>query len=169
MNAKSVIAQGAGVDVQAGGIGAGASATINPDHSDYDLTETIANGGGAASITTAGTNSNIEAPPLLATDQIHQLPGSPTVNAGATDKSSGSADIDGQLRTIGSAVDIGADELGDATSTAVACNPATPVIGHRDGDQHLHGNRDGCVPRRHPSHRHRHLQHRSPRQLRQRC
>jgi hypothetical protein len=129
LSAKSVIAQGAGVDVQAGGIGVGASSTINLDHSDYDSTEAMMSGGGAASVTAAGTSSNIEAPPLFAGDQIHQLPGSPTVDAGATDASSGATDIDGQLRTIGSAVDIGADELGDATSTAVACKPTALTVG----------------------------------------
>ncbi|HET7508571.1 MAG TPA: Ig-like domain-containing protein, partial [Solirubrobacterales bacterium] len=100
------------------------------DNSDYATVETDTSGtGGSASITPAGTNANITAAPLLASDHIHQLAGSPTINKGAVDGQSSSVDIDGQQRTIGPAPDIGADELGSPTSTRVACDPSSVAPG----------------------------------------
>jgi hypothetical protein len=133
IDGKAVIAQGAANDVIARGMtagpaGTGASTAIVLDHSDYATTETQISGGGSASVTTAGTNGNVTQPPLLADDGYSQLSGSPTIDSGALDGLSGSADVDGRLRTIGAAPDIGADELGHATATAVAC-PATVVLG----------------------------------------
>jgi hypothetical protein len=62
---------------------------------------------------------------MLAADGFHELAGSSTVDAGAVDGSSDTADIDGQRRAIGGAPDIGADELGLPTSTEVTCSPNT--------------------------------------------
>jgi len=61
---------------------------------------------GSANITTVG--------PLLAGlgggADIHQLRGSPTIDAGAGDAAAGETDIDGDPRAFGAAIDIGADE-----------------------------------------------------------
>jgi hypothetical protein len=67
--------------------------------------------------------------PLLATDGYHELTGSLTANSGATDGLSGTKDIDGQARTIGSTSDIGADELAFPTTTAVSCTPNPLLFG----------------------------------------
>jgi hypothetical protein len=64
------------------------------------------------SITPPGANGNITAMPLLADDNLHQLPGSPTIDKGAVDGASGPLDIGGQSWPVDTAPDIGADELG---------------------------------------------------------
>jgi hypothetical protein len=78
-------------------------------------------------VTTPGSGTNIVAVPLFAADGYHQLATSPTVDKGAVDASSGTVDLDGQLRTIGSAPDIGADELAHATALSISCDPDTLV------------------------------------------
>lgn len=129
ISGKAVLARGQAKDVVARA-GTEASTVITLDHSDYARTETKASGGGAASVTAAGTYKNITAAPLLATDGYHQLAASPTVDKGIFDYgSSGTFDIDDQPRLIGSAPDIGADELPHSTSTTVACIPASLVVG----------------------------------------
>ena len=54
---------------------------------------------------------NISTDPLLATDRIHQLEGSPTIDAGVTPQDGPATDIDGGPRSQRTAPDIGADEL----------------------------------------------------------
>jgi hypothetical protein len=135
VSAKSVLAKGDSKDVAARGMslsgtpGTGASTTVTLDHSRYATTDTATSGGGTASVTAAGTNENITAEPLLAANGYRQLPGSPTVDKGAVDGFSGASDVDGHLRTIGAAPDIGADELRNPTETTVACIPASPLRG----------------------------------------
>jgi hypothetical protein len=141
IDAESVIARGESKDVEAAGLslsphtpGTGASVVIDLDHSNYATVEAKTDaGGGSATVTAAGSGSNQVAPPQLASDGIHQLAGSPTVDQGATDTSSGTTDVDGQLRTIGLEADIGADELADSTTTTVACAPATVTLGETPG------------------------------------
>ncbi len=59
---------------------------------------------------------------------FHQLMGSPTRNAGSPAAFTSAADIDGQARTMGSALDIGGDEFFEvAPATPPATTPATPV------------------------------------------
>jgi hypothetical protein len=118
IQAKAVLVKGEKADVVARGLSRrgipdspGSSTTITLDHSNYATVETMADAGGAASVTPPGANDNVTASPLLAADSYHQLSGSPTIDRGAVDGSSGSIDIDGQLRTSGIAPDIGADEL----------------------------------------------------------
>lgn len=132
ISTKAVIAQGTSQDVIARA-GMGTSVTINLDHSNYDTATTQTFSTGVASVTppgTGGPNFNVTAAPLLAADGYHQLAGSPTINAGATDANSGAQDIDGQNRQIGLApADIGADELGIGSTTTVSCVPATVTLG----------------------------------------
>jgi Big-like domain-containing protein len=133
ISAKSMIAQGAAQDVRVRASQTGTSVTMNLDHSNYDTAIDEDLLGGTASVTAPGTgapNFNVTASPLLGTDGYHQLAGSPTINAGATDGSSGSNDIDGQARQIGLfPADIGADESGIGSATAVACTPTSVTVG----------------------------------------
>jgi hypothetical protein len=139
IQAKAVLVRGEKADVVARGLSrrgvpdsSGSSTTITLDHSDYATVETMTSEGGAASVTPPGTNGNITAPPLLASDDYHQLPGSPTIDKGAADESSGSVDIDGQLRAIGLAPDIGADEL--VSSDVASPSPIGTVPSPGSGD-----------------------------------
>ena len=128
VNAIGVIAKGASKDVIARGLelsgGHGATTEIELQASDYATTDTKTAGTGSASVTAPGTNGNITALPLLAADNVHQLPGSPTIDKGAVDGASAAFDIDEQAREIGLAPDIGADEIGNPTTTTVKCAPA---------------------------------------------
>jgi Bacterial Ig-like domain (group 3) len=133
ISVKAVIASGTSQDVRARASATGSMTTINLDHSNYDTAVAESVSGGVAAVTPAGSgtaDANVTDPPLLAPDGYHQLAGSPTINAGASDASTGSADIDGQLRQIGlAAVDIGADELGIASATALECAPSSVTPG----------------------------------------
>jgi hypothetical protein len=140
VSGKGVIARGAVEDVfvavgpPPNEPGTGADVQIVLDHSAYVNTGVFADaGGGSASVTPPGSPTNIVGRPLLAADGYHQLPGSPTLDAGAVDRFSGTTDIDGQLRTIGVAPDIGADEAGHFTTTSVACTPLTATLGDAPG------------------------------------
>ena len=123
-DAKATIAKGTAEDVFARN-GAEAEVEVQLDHSDY--ASVLAEAG--AIVTPAGAPTNVKAAPLLAADGIHQLIGSPTVDAGATDELSGEADLDGNVRVFGPAADIGVDELTNATVTAVTCKPPTVNAG----------------------------------------
>lgn len=81
-----------------------------------------------ASITPPGTNGNITAMPLLADGNLRQLPGSPTIDRGAVDGFSSGLDVDGQLRAMGAAPDIGADEFGPPFGPYVNSAPATKLL-----------------------------------------
>jgi hypothetical protein len=125
VDAKDVIAQGTGKDVRAVGAGAGGSATIKLENSDYATFEAKSERGGVASVTEPGAGGNTTAPPLLAADHVHQLAGSPTIDKGVLDAQSGATDVDEEERKAGIAPDIGADELVlNPTTTAVQCAPA---------------------------------------------
>jgi hypothetical protein len=72
--------------------------------------------------------TNVQAPAQfvdLSNGDYHQLPGSPTVNAGQDSLDNGPFDFDGQARNIGGRTDIGADEF-VPTPPAVATGSATP-------------------------------------------
>jgi hypothetical protein len=131
VNAKAAIAKGAGVDVAAEGLesgGSGGHVAIELDHSDFaSVKEFKAGAGASATVTAPETNGTITGEPLLAADGYHQLEGSPTIDTGAVDGFSGSADIDGQSRSIGPP-DIGADEWLHPTVVNVSCTPAEVVI-----------------------------------------
>jgi hypothetical protein len=120
VNATNVIAQSSGsgfgvADVHAGASGA-TTVTINLDHSNYDSEFELESGvpTGTVTVTDPGTGTNQSALPLL-TDTFHQAPGSPTIDAGAADPANGTNDVDGEARSQGAAVDIGADEFTVAT------------------------------------------------------
>jgi hypothetical protein len=132
ISAKSLIAQGTSQDILVRASNQGTNVTMNLDHSNYDTATTQVFTMGVASVTPPGTGSpnfNVTDAPLLAADGYHEVAGSPTINVGATDGSSGSQDIDGQSRSIGGTPDIGADELASPTTTAVSCTPNPLLFG----------------------------------------
>jgi hypothetical protein len=133
VDAKSVIADGGANDVYASAAG-GASVVITLAGSNYATElETTVGGGVAASITDPDTGTNQTAPPVFvdaANGNFHQAAGSPTLDAGAADAFTGTADLDGEPRAQRSTggcpevVDIGADELG----TPAECDPPETTI-----------------------------------------
>lgn len=104
-------------------------------NSNYD-TERELSAGGVASVTDPGSGTNQTAAPMLAPFQtVPQLPGSPTIDAGASDPLLGQFDLSGQLRTEGAAPDIGADEADGMPPTVTidsgpsgATTDATPTF-----------------------------------------
>jgi hypothetical protein len=125
VDAKSVIARTTAIDTSSEDVegtagDTGTNTTITLDHSNYGSVRDFESGGATASVTPAGSGTNQTADPLFVsagTGDFHQTPGSPTIDAGATDGSSGTADLDGDQRSIdgncnGTAeADIGADEF----------------------------------------------------------
>jgi hypothetical protein len=116
VDAVSVLVEGEEKDVVAWALplnrGRGATVAVALRNSSYETVETRAKAGGRASVTRPGTNGNITSTPLLAAGNLHQLPGSPTVDKGAVDGAGGAFDVDGQTWPVGGLPDIGADELG---------------------------------------------------------
>jgi hypothetical protein len=112
VDAKNVIADGVTADVRAATNGdPSTSATITLANSNYATADTV---GPATSVTPAGTGTNQTAAPLFANPaggDFHQLAGSPTIDAGASDPDLGATDLDGQPRSLGTVPDIGADEF----------------------------------------------------------
>ena len=125
IDAKNVIALGAGTDVRADTSVGVATATIalenlelrQPDRRPCEWRHRHRPG---------HRNGEQIGPPLFvnaAIGDFHQLAGSPTVNAGAVVDLLGSADIDGDPRMVGAAPDIGADEFVPSQATPP---PSTP-------------------------------------------
>jgi hypothetical protein len=131
---KATIARApSGADVMASESGTG-NASIAIDHSNY---VTVSDQGGLSPVTDGGGHQT--GAPSLAADGYHELPNSAaTVNLGlgGTDGSTGSTDIDGQFRSI-EGTDIGADELGHATSTTLDCAPASLLLGSGSSSCHV--------------------------------
>jgi hypothetical protein len=108
LDAKNVIADGA-TDALAGAVAGGDVASLSLANSSYTTTSTL--GDGIAAVTAAGSGTNQLTAPLLGANLFTQLAGSPTINGGVTDNKTGSLDIDGEPRSRGGAIDIGADEF----------------------------------------------------------
>ena len=128
--AKDVVVRALKGDTEAiPGFGPRKAATMRLEFraSSYATVETEPAKSARASITPPGTGDNITAMPLLANDNLHQLPGSPTIDRGAVDGISGALDLDGEPRTMGVAADIGADELG-SFSPQINSAPATKLL-----------------------------------------
>ncbi len=107
VDALNVIARGGGgvndVDVRASA-STGASVSISLAHSSYASEQEITNGGGvAATVTDPGSGTNQVAPPVFVDapgGDFHQAAGSPTLDAGVLDASTGTTDLDGDPRAI---------------------------------------------------------------------
>jgi hypothetical protein len=113
VNARNVIADGTSVDVSATENGTSSTVAIVLENSNYDtenepdVTTSVTDPG-------AGTNQT-DAPELAdpANGDFHQLPGSPTIDAGGDFPLLGPLDFERQPRVQGARIDIGADEFDD--------------------------------------------------------
>jgi hypothetical protein len=123
--ASNVIARGGsapGTSLAAVTDSSGAHATITTDHSNY-ATEWV--GGSNAKVTSASGFQN--SLPLFAAPvdgDYHEADGSATIGAGLDDPMSGTVDVDGDPRKIGT-TDIGADEF--VPAPAALTGPASAV------------------------------------------
>jgi RTX calcium-binding nonapeptide repeat (4 copies) len=132
-SATNVIVHGAGtrdLDIEAT---LPAHATLAIDHSNY--LHPFQSGTGAQ---ITQTNQQTAAPLFVnaGAGDFHQALGSPTIDAGTAVDLMGSADIDGDPRTLGSAPDIGADEFVPAPP---ACQGKTATIVGTEGPDKLSG------------------------------
>jgi hypothetical protein len=97
------------------------SSTISLTNSNFDTLDFTPPTG--ATGTLPAENANQSDPPLLDAT-FHELPGSPTINAGNVFLQSAFIDIDGDDRPQGAAMDIGADEVeGDPPDTTIDAKP----------------------------------------------
>jgi hypothetical protein len=122
LNVTNVIAHGGESDVATEPSNGGVT-HLNLDHSNFATV-----GGPAGTITAPGTNGNQTAAPLFADlggGDFHQLPGSPTIDAGVAGPSIGELDLDRRSRVQSSCVggvptpDIGAYEVSAPTASPV--------------------------------------------------
>ena len=137
LDVKNSIVRGTGPspDVEAVALDGASGVTVALQRSNY---ATESEPGATTTVTNPGTNSNQTAMPILvnrAAGNFHQLPGSPTVDAGASFSLIGFLDLDGGPRLVEGASgciagiahpDIGADELVPA---ALDClSPDTAIV-----------------------------------------
>jgi hypothetical protein len=86
--------------------------TVTFDHSNYATVNTSLGG----AVTPANTATNQSAAPVFVNatgDDLREVIGSPTIDAGATEAANGATDLDGSPRTIGPATDVGAYEAAE--------------------------------------------------------
>ena len=129
VDAKSTIAQGTAVDVEAIGSEPEGIVLVFLEASSFTTTRTEVRDDGIALVGKPGSGENITEPPLLAADGFHQLPGSPTIDKGIVGELSGSLDIDRNARVVRERPDIGADEMLIPTSTGIVCSPVILKFG----------------------------------------
>jgi hypothetical protein len=137
IDAKNVYADGGTADVFARASnsagGTNDHAFVNLDYSAYDSYQSSQMGtNNTASVTTSGTLHNIFPSPAQtfvcppgcgSPPDFHQLPTSPTIDAGTIDALTGSTDLDGNPRPQGAAMDIGAYEMPPVASPPGGGNP----------------------------------------------
>jgi len=113
INVRNSILSGGVADVAAFTGAADATSAVDVNFSNY--ASVARDGVGTESVDAPGSAANQTDPPLFVNapgGDFHQLPTSPTVNAGNAGVAGlGSADIDGETRVFGPTVDIGADEI----------------------------------------------------------
>lgn len=124
----------------------GVDLTANVDHSNYSSAEIDPDSDDMTKVHLNLDPSNQTDAPLFADatgGNFHQVAGSPTIDSGVNNAANGTADFDGDARTLNSTTDIGADEAPPgtvtppavhATATDVSCS-YSPVanIGFRPG------------------------------------
>lgn len=132
-------------DIETSAQGANGAVTFTADHSDYTTTDDTRGG----AITPPGTATNISTPPLFvnaATGDLHEAPGSPTVDVGVADPFGSPTDLDGVPRAIGAGTDIGAYEqvqapaVGAGSTTGVTQTGVTVTaeVNPNGGDTQVH-------------------------------
>jgi hypothetical protein len=130
VDAANVIAFGAGNpanDILISNNTTGGSSTLHIRYSNWGGSA----GGGSGTIDDQGNNSFAQPQFVdLAAGDLHQLPTSPTVNAGVADPLNGPVDVDGDDRVHGGAPDVGADELPtDAPSASTGAADGVSTAG----------------------------------------
>ncbi|HWT89744.1 MAG TPA: choice-of-anchor Q domain-containing protein [Solirubrobacterales bacterium] len=128
---RNTIARGAESDVYAESGPAG-SIDVDIDYSNVRFGMLVGAGAGSTGFITGAhlQDGNVVTPLFanLAANDVHQLPGSPTIDAGIADGAVTSFDFDAGSRLVGSAPDIGADEYAPP-SPVVARSPEPPPPG----------------------------------------
>ncbi len=124
---RNTIARGVEKDLIAQSNDSSTLAEIEIDYSNYRPSAVNSLGEGQEVFTPGPHNQDaaVAAPLLIdaATGDVHQLPGSPTIDAGLQSAAVGSLDFEGQPRPQGAAVDIGADELAVAVPIVAKAPP----------------------------------------------
>jgi Ca2+-binding RTX toxin-like protein len=110
---KNSIARGTFADINADGCGdTFVPPSLDISYSNFRTSVTRSNG-----MITTGEGNQTNVDPLFVdagAGDFHQMPTSPTIDAGIDDPLLGAFDIDGQPRSLGMGPDIGADEAPDA-------------------------------------------------------
>src|SRR4051812_18186543 len=127
MTLVNVIARGADADIEVETGDTGAVATLDVTHSNYRKAVVS-----AATLNDNGGNQTT-VDPTFSDASYHQASGSPTIDAGLNDPANGATDFDGDMRSLGSGTDIGADEFvpptmattGGATGVGQTTGPLT--------------------------------------------
>jgi hypothetical protein len=106
------------------GCASGCSGNVSLDYSNFD---NVADCIGCSSSPPGSAHNQTAAPLLvnLGAGDFHQALGSPTVDAGVDDPANGTADLDGNPRTLGPATDIGAFEDGHPRAATGAATNVT--------------------------------------------
>jgi hypothetical protein len=105
---------------------------VSLDYSNFDSVLSCT----GCSASAPGSASNQTTPPLLvnqAAGDFHQVPGSPTIDAGVNNPANGTTDPDGNPRQLGTATDIGAFEDGHARAVTGAPTNLTDTGGTLQG------------------------------------
>jgi Ca2+-binding RTX toxin-like protein len=122
VTAKNIIVRGGTADFSiftgTPCITAGRRSTLTISHSNYRAAKATNDN----SVFNDGGGNQTSVDPVFAnaaSGDFHQLPGSPTIDAGAADPLLGATDFDGDSRATGPAADIGADEAPDPDADGV--------------------------------------------------
>ncbi len=131
MTISNVIARGTAADIYVRAGIVGGTATTYVDHSNWRSQNVSAASGATATLIQTGPNQNgaTTTEPLFvnaAGGDYRQAAGSPTIDAGIIELSTGLVALGGMARTIGTTTDIGADEFDPASVVAPPPAPATP-------------------------------------------
>jgi hypothetical protein len=130
--AVNTILRGNSIDVRDKQTSTG-TVEVTLDHSNYATVKAEA----GASITPAGSGANQTAPPQFVQIGIdlHQAPGSPTIDAGTNDLANGATDLDGNPRALSATLTCGppvagTTDIGAYEFVPAAAPPCPPPVVH---------------------------------------